>query len=89
MHFSAAELTVFFTAKDQLGMPQQTWVRLCNEGITDPNDLDKFDEESIKEISETLNEPGDCIGDPVGNAPASLTIHTHYTLLEQRFRTNY
>ena len=74
MRFSATELTAFFTAEDQMGMPQETRVWLRDEGITDPSDLDEFDKESIKEISETLRKPGDRIRDPARNAPPGSTI---------------
>ena len=49
--FSATKLTAFFTTEDQLGMPPAMHARLCDEGVTEPDDLNELDKDGITYIA--------------------------------------
>ena len=48
MVLTAAQTTTFFRNEDQMGIPQETFPRLANEGIVTVADLADFNKTSIK-----------------------------------------
>ena len=63
-----AQTTAFFTANDQMALPDRTYQKLADEGITGSTDLIDFTAESIKEIASTLRRPNTRDPDPDPNA---------------------
>ena len=47
MVLTAAQTTAFFRNEDQMGIPQETFPRLANEGIVTVADLADFNKTSI------------------------------------------
>ena len=62
MVLTAAQHTAFFEDAAQLGIPHATIVQMRNEGIDNENDLADFDEDSIKQMAESLCRPASGVG---------------------------
>jgi len=58
MVLTAAQTTAFFRNEDQMGIPQETFPRLANEGIVTVADLADFNKTSIKRLADNLNKAG-------------------------------
>ena len=76
MVWTNAQTTAFFTANDQMALPNRTYLKLADEGITGATDLIDFTADSIKEIATTLRRPNTRDPDPNPNAPPGATIPT-------------
>ena len=53
MVWTNAQTTAFFTANDQMALPNRTYLKLADEGITGATDLIDFTADSIKAVSYT------------------------------------
>ena len=76
MVWTNAQTTAFFTANDQMALPNRTYEKLADEGITAASDLIDFTSESIKEIASNLRRPNTRNPDPDPNAASGATIPT-------------
>ena len=76
MVWTNAQLTSFFTANDQMALPNRTFQKLADEGILGPGDLIDFTADSIKEIASTLRRPNTRDPNPDPNAAQGATIPT-------------
>ena len=48
MVLTAVQVTAFFEQGNQMGIPHETVVQLCDEGINNPEDLVDFDKDTIQ-----------------------------------------
>ena len=71
MVFTQAALNQFFTAADQMAIPELTRQQLALEGITGVEDLSEFDKDGIKQLANNLQRTGRRIPDPA-NANATV-----------------
>ena len=74
MVLTAAQITQFFTANDNMAIPAATVAQLANEGIQTPSDLSDFDKDSMKQVADNLRNPGGRVPNPDPGAPAGATI---------------
>ena len=74
MVLTATQVTAFFEAANQMAIPHETRLQLQSEGMSDPNDLVDFDEDSIKSISENLRRPGGRVPDTTPGAAVGATV---------------
>ena len=54
MVFTQAALAQFFTAQDQMAIPEATRQQLALEGITSVGDFSEFDKDGVKQIPNNL-----------------------------------
>ena len=78
MLFTAAHTTAFFTEAGQLAITLDTRVKLATEGLKTVDDLDEFDDKSLKQITDNLRRPGGHIPDPNPGAAYGATIATPF-----------
>jgi hypothetical protein len=71
MVFTQAALAQFFTAQDQMAIPEATRQQLALEGISGVEDLSEFDKDGIKQLANNLQRTGRRIPDPA-NANATI-----------------
>ena len=64
MVFTQAALNQFFTADDQMAIPEATRQQLALEGITGVEDLSEFDKDGIKQLANNLQRTGRRVPDP-------------------------
>jgi len=64
MVFTQAQIALFFTADDQMAIPEATRQQLALEGISSVGDLSEFDKEGLKQIANNLQRTGRRIPDP-------------------------
>jgi hypothetical protein len=76
MVLTAAQVTAFFTANDQMAMDADTVAQLAVEGIQHPDDLREFEEEGLKQVADNLRRPPGRIPDPDPNAQPGATVPT-------------
>lgn len=57
MVFTNLQTIAFFTAADQMAIPQATFAQLSSEGITTVSDLEEFDKAEFKQVAESLSRP--------------------------------
>ena len=76
MVLTNAQITQFFEAADQMGIPNETVVRLQAEGITTVDDLVDFDKDTLQTAADNLRRPGGRIQDPEPGAAVGATIPT-------------
>ena len=71
MVFTQAALAQFFTAQDQMAIPEATRQQLALEGITSVGDFSEFDKDGVKQLANNLQRTGRRIPDPA-NANATI-----------------
>ena len=76
MVFTATQKTAFFAEAGQLAIMLDTRTHLAKEGIKTVDDLDEFDDESLKQITDNFRRPGGRIPDPNAGAVNGATIPT-------------
>ena len=69
-------MAAFFTEPGHMALPANTRLLIAQEGLEDLDDLVKFDEKSLKQITENLRRPGGRVPDPDPNADVGATIPT-------------
>jgi hypothetical protein len=75
MVFTNAQTTAFFEDANQMAIPALTRLQLQTEGIVTIDDLEEFQEDTLKQIVDNLRRPsGRVPADP--NAPDGPTIPT-------------
>jgi hypothetical protein len=76
MVFTAAQVTLFFEAPDQMAITHRTRLKLAEEGIDHPSDLLEFTKEGFKKLAESLKYPDGRVPNPDAGAPAGAMIIT-------------
>jgi len=91
MVFTAAQTTAFYTDADQMAVPALTRAQLIVEGLDAIDDLNEFDDDSLKQLFDNLKKPGGTIPDPNPGAGPGATISTPAFVLgaksQQRLKT--
>ena len=76
MVLTANQVRAFFHADNQMAIPVATIVKLVQEGIEHPEDLQGFDKDSLKDVAKNIRNPGGSIPHPDPNAQVNATIST-------------
>jgi hypothetical protein len=80
MPLTAAQTTAFFEQDAQMGIPNETVVRLQKEGITTVDDLVDFDKDTMEQTAANLRRPAGRIPDPNPGAAPGATIRSNSIL---------
>ena len=76
MVLTANQVRAFFHADNHMEIPVATIVQLVQEGIENPDDLQDFDKDSLKDVANNIRNLGGRITHPDPNAQANATIST-------------
>ena len=76
MVLTAGQINTFFTAANQMGIPQDTVNQMVTEGIATVDDLAEFDKDSLQQLADNLRRPAGRIPNPDPGAAAGATIPT-------------